>query len=75
MLRFGAVEPLRLHRSGEDIVLPRTPGHGRPPVINFIEAIQGKAEVQAPPICGLRVAQLTEAAYKSAASNRPEPVG
>jgi hypothetical protein len=37
--------------------------------------VQGQAGVQAPPICGLRVAQLTEAAYKSAQSGQPEAVG
>lgn len=75
MMRFGAAEPLLLHRRGEDIVLPRTPGSGKPPLHNFIDAIQGQAEVQAPPICGLRVAQLTEAAYASAQSGKPEQVG
>ena len=75
MMRFGAAEPLLLHRRGEDIVLPRTPGSGKPPLHNFIDAIQDQAEVQAPPICGLRVAQLTEAAYASAQSGKPEQVG
>ncbi|MBI4531345.1 MAG: Gfo/Idh/MocA family oxidoreductase [Candidatus Latescibacteria bacterium] len=75
MMRFGAAEPLQVNRKGEDIVLPRTPGRGKPPLQNFIDAIYGKAEVQAPPICGLRVAQLTEAVYASAKSGKPEPVG
>ncbi|MBM3265503.1 MAG: Gfo/Idh/MocA family oxidoreductase [candidate division Zixibacteria bacterium] len=74
-MRFGAAEPLRVHRRGEDIILPRTPGSGKTPALNFIDAILGLAPVQAPPICGLRVAQLTEAAYKSAQSGKPEPVG
>ncbi len=73
-IRFGATEPLRLNRRGEDIVLPRTSGRGKHPLLNFIDAIQGQAEVQAPPLCGLRVAQLTEAAYASARSGRPEQV-
>lgn len=75
MIRFGASEPLWVHRKGEDICLPKTPGHGKPPVDNFIEAILGKAAVQAPPICGLRVVQLTEAAYKSAETGKQENVG
>ncbi len=75
VMRFGAAEPLFLHRKGEDILLPQTPGRGKPPADNFIEAIRGNAEVQAPPICGLRVVQLTEAAYKSAQSGKPELVG
>jgi len=32
---------------------------------NFVEAILGKAEPQTPPVCGLRVMQLTEAAWES----------
>ncbi len=75
VMRFGASEPLFVHRKGEDIRLPQTPGRGKPPADNFIEAIRGEAEVQAPPICGLRVVQLTEAAYKSAGSGKPEAVG
>jgi predicted dehydrogenase len=75
VIRFGAAEPLMLHRSGEDIVLPRTPASGKAPAQNFIDAIKGEAKVQAPPICGLRVAQLTEAAYASAKSGKPETVG
>ena len=75
VLRFGAAEPLLLHRRGEDIVLPRPAGGGKTPLHNFIDAIRGEAEVQAPPICGLRVAQLTEAAYTSAQSGKPEQVG
>jgi predicted dehydrogenase len=74
-LRFGADEPLRLIRRGEDTILPRPARGGKSPLQNFMDAIEGKAEVQAPPICGLRVAQLTEAAYKSAQSGHPEPVG
>jgi predicted dehydrogenase len=75
VMRLGAGEPLRITRRGEDTILPRPAAGGKSPLQNFLEAIQGKAEVQAPPICGLRVAQLTEAAYKSAKSGRPEPVG
>ncbi len=42
---------------------------------NFIEAIRGTAENQVPPVCGLRVIQLTEAAWRSAAQGgRPVPV-
>ena len=33
---------------------------------NFVDAILGKDEIQVPPICGLRVIQLTEAAWESA---------
>jgi len=35
---------------------------------NFIRAIQGLEEIAAPPICGLRTIELTEAAWESAAA-------
>jgi len=41
--------------------------HGSPDR-NFLDVIQGKAENRVPPVCGLRVTELTEAVYKSAAS-------
>ncbi|MBM4085784.1 MAG: hypothetical protein FJ272_13430 [Planctomycetes bacterium] len=33
---------------------------------NFVDAILGRAQVESPATCGLRVIQLTEAAWKSA---------
>ena len=44
------------------------------PVANWIAAIRGEAQVQAPPLYGLRVAQISEAAYASQRSGRNEPV-
>jgi len=41
---------------------------------NFIQAIRGEAEIQVPPICGLRVIELTEAVWRSAESGRPVKV-
>lgn len=41
---------------------------------NFIAAIRGEAEVQVPPICGLRVIELTEAAWRSAERGVPVKV-
>jgi predicted dehydrogenase len=35
---------------------------------NFLESIRGEAEPYAPSVCGLRTIELTEAAWKSAAS-------
>ena len=75
VMRFGAAEPLRVHKRGEDIVLPQAAGGGTTPANNFVDAIQGRAEVQAPGICGLRVAQLTEGVYASSDSGRPAEVG
>ncbi|MCL6519122.1 MAG: Gfo/Idh/MocA family oxidoreductase [Armatimonadetes bacterium] len=45
------------------------------PDTNFIDAILGRDEVWAPPICGLRVIELTEAAWKSAEKGCAVPVG
>ena len=75
VMRFGASESLLLNQKGKDIVLPLTPSKGQSPADNFVEAIHGREEVQAPAICGLRVVQLTEAAYKSGESGNPEKVG
>jgi predicted dehydrogenase len=38
---------------------------------NFIDAILGRDEVRVPPECGLRVIELTEAAWRSAEESRP----
>lgn len=40
---------------------------GSTPDRNFVDAILGRAEVQSPFTCGLRVIELTEAAWKSSA--------
>ena len=74
VMRFGAAEPLRVQRRGEDVILPMAPLGGQHPLPNFIDAIVGKSAVQAPPVCGLRVAQLSEAVYASARSGQPELV-
>ncbi len=41
---------------------------------NFVDAILGKDEVQVPALCGLRVIQLTEAAWESARRGIPVKV-
>lgn len=41
---------------------------------NFIAAIRDGAEVQVPPICGLRVIELTEAVWRSAERSAPVKV-
>ncbi len=38
---------------------------------NFVDAILGRDEVKVPPECGLRVIELTEAAWRSAELGRP----
>lgn len=47
---------------------------GTDPDTNWIDAILGKAEMIVPAVCGLRVIQLTEAAWKSGKSGRPSKV-
>lgn len=41
---------------------------------NFVDSIRGKDEPQTPAVCGLRVAQLTEAAWESARLGKPVKV-
>lgn len=41
---------------------------------NFVDSILGKDEPQTPATCGLRVAELTEAAWESARTGRPTKV-
>ncbi len=48
--------------------------HGSDPDTNWIAAILGEAENLAPAIAGLRTIQLTEAAWRSGESGRPERV-
>ena len=63
---------LRLIERGKPYVLeasryPRT----KSPDQGFIDTILGRCENPSPPICGLRVAQLTDAIYKAASEGRP----
>lgn len=67
---------LRYQTKGGDTIIPHTVGRDTRPVENFIAAVRGEvAAPRAPPIYGLRVAQVTEAAYTSARSGQPERVG
>lgn len=47
---------------------------GSSPDRNFVDAVLGRDEVQVPPTCGLRVIELTEAAWESARKGRPVKV-
>ena len=62
--RFDAEEPLEV---------PEVPEASTPDA-NFLAAIQGSEPVLSPAECGLRVMQLSEAAWTSAASGRPVDV-
>jgi len=55
-------------------VPPEEMGRSWAPDDNFIAAIRGKEEIQTPPEEFLKVIQLTEAAWKSAASGQPVAV-
>ena len=76
-MRLGRADGLSYQVKGGDLVFPRGAGaRDVRPLEDFIAAIRGEvAGPQAPAVCGLRVAQVTEAAYRSAVSGRPEPVG
>ena len=41
---------------------------------NFVDAVLGRDQVQVPPVCGLRVIELTEAAWASGRSGKPVQV-
>lgn len=41
---------------------------------NFVDSILGKDEPQTPPVCGLRVMQLTESAWESGKTGKPVKV-
>ena len=58
----------------KEVIGPEALGRTWSPDENFIAAIRGEEEVQAPPECGLRVIQLTEAAWRSGETGGPAPV-
>jgi predicted dehydrogenase len=68
-LRQGGVDSL-IHEDavGRRIKI-KLPKYSKNPDSNFIDCILGKGEPQTPPECGLRVIEVTEAAWKSAAAN------
>lgn len=63
----------KTQHSNEVYAVDNLPGSTTPDQ-NFIDAILGRDEVQVPPVCGLRVIELTEAAWASAESGRPVKV-
>ena len=60
--------------AGSDAAEPANLPGAMSPDRNFIDAIRGRDEVQVPPICGLRVIELTEAAWESARTGQPAKV-
>jgi len=71
---MGTPEPrtpvLQLRRRGNTEPEPELPGlpEGSDPDHAFVDVILGRAENEAPPLCGLRTIQLSEAAWRSAAA-------
>jgi predicted dehydrogenase len=68
---------LQLRMRGKTEPEPELPGlpEGSDPDRAFVDVILGRAENEAPPECGLRTIQLSEAAWKSAAEGgMPVPV-
>ncbi len=63
----------KTQHSNEVYKVENLPGSTTPDQ-NFVDAILGRDEVQVPPECGLRVIELTEAAWASAESGRPVKV-
>lgn len=60
----------RYDASGQAVEITDMPERSNPDR-NFIGAILGREEVECPTICGLRVIELTEAAWNSGKQNRP----
>ena len=56
---------------GEAILEPLKMPPGSDPDANFVNAILGKEQNESPAACGLRVIELTEAAWKSAKKRKP----
>ena len=63
----------KTQHSNEVYEVKNLPGSTTPDQ-NFIDAILGHDQVQVPPECGLRVIELTEAAWASVASGQPVEV-
>ena len=64
---------VRLIDQNEPLDLGSLP-EGSTPDQNFVDAILGRDTVKSPAECGLRVMQLSEAAWKSAESGEPVDV-
>lgn len=79
---FGERGMLMFRRTGElihadadgELHIPQRMPRSTDPDRNFVDAILGKDELQVPVECGLRVIELTEAAWKSAEQGRPVKV-
>ena len=61
---------VRVHVGDKVLPVDELPAPSDPDT-NFIDAVLGRGVVEAPPTCGLRVAELTEAAWLSAQRRQP----
>jgi len=68
-LRNGHITYRSVHTG--DSFEPEGLPQGSDPDQNFVDAVLGRDEVQVPPICGLRVIELTEAAWESGRTGKP----
>ena len=68
-LRQGQ-EVIHLDAKGKAVKV-KLPKYAKNPDSNFVASILGKDVPQTPPECGLRTIEVTEAAWKSAASGKP----
>jgi predicted dehydrogenase len=66
ILAFRNGQPLMYSSQDGELHLPQHMPGSTDPDRNFVDAILGKAELESPAECGLRVIQLTEAAWQSA---------
>lgn len=70
----GAADPVRVTYAADPAKVVEIPAAERPsagdPDANFIDAVRGRATVEVPGECGLKVIQLSEAAWESARTGR-----
>ncbi len=75
----GAADPVRVTWASDPKAIVEVPREDRPsagdPDADFLAAVLGHGEVQVPGECGLKVIQLTEAAWASARTGRRIAVG
>jgi len=70
-LRQGGIEEM-IHEDATGKRIKIKPSkYSKDPDANFVDCILGKDVPQTPPECGLRTIEVTEAAWKSAASGKP----
>jgi predicted dehydrogenase len=73
-LRQAATETLYKQDAVGKKIAIKLPKYTKNPDANFIDCMLGKDVPQTPPECGLRTIEVTEAAWKSAASGKPVKV-